>query len=146
MMTQEEFMNVQTLHAAGWTIRQIAEHVGYHPATVSGWLKQRWPAADAASAGRRCGDRRTVADRGSRGCWRRTRSCRRRSIMRVIGAEGFDGSYPTLTRHLRSVRGPTRGRAGLGVGDGADRDGPGRGVPVRLVRLQPVGPPVGLGP
>ena len=43
MMTQEEFMKVQTLHAAGWTIRQIAEHVGYHPATVSGWLKNGGP-------------------------------------------------------------------------------------------------------
>ena len=34
MMTQEEFMEVQVLRAAGWTIRQIAEHVGYHPATI----------------------------------------------------------------------------------------------------------------
>ena len=37
MMTQEEFMEVQVLRAAGWSIRQIAEHVGYHPATVSSW-------------------------------------------------------------------------------------------------------------
>ena len=40
MMTQEEFMEVQVLRSAGWSIRQIAEHVGYHPATVSaesGW-------------------------------------------------------------------------------------------------------------
>ena len=33
MMTQEEFMDVQTLHGAGWTIRQIAEHVGYRACT-----------------------------------------------------------------------------------------------------------------
>ena len=32
------------------------------------------------------------------------------SIMRVIVAEGYEGSYQTLTRHLRSVRGPTRGQ------------------------------------
>ena len=43
MMTQEEYMDVKALHAAGWTIRQIAEHVGYHPATVSGWLKAGGP-------------------------------------------------------------------------------------------------------
>lgn len=43
MMTQEEFMDVQALHAAGWTIRQIADHVGYHPATVSGWVKAGGP-------------------------------------------------------------------------------------------------------
>ncbi len=31
------------------------------------------------------------------------------SIMRVIEAEGYAGSYQTLTRYLHSVRGPTRG-------------------------------------
>ena len=31
------------------------------------------------------------------------------SIMRVIVAEGYHGSYQTLTRYLHSVRGPTRG-------------------------------------
>jgi transposase len=31
------------------------------------------------------------------------------SIMRVITAEGYDGSYQTLTRYLRDTRGPTRG-------------------------------------
>jgi transposase len=31
------------------------------------------------------------------------------SVMRVITAEGFDGSYQTVTRYLRDVRGPTRG-------------------------------------
>ena len=45
MMTQEEFMEVQVLRAAGWSIRQIAEHVGYHPATVSAWLKAGGPPA-----------------------------------------------------------------------------------------------------
>ena len=29
--------------------------------------------------------------------------------MRVLRAEGFDGSYPTLTRYLREVLGPSRG-------------------------------------
>ena len=45
MMTQEEYMNVTALRAAGWTITQIAEHVGYHPATVSGWLRDGGPPA-----------------------------------------------------------------------------------------------------
>ena len=31
--------------------------------------------------------------------------------MRVITAEGFTGSYQSVTRHLREVRGPTRGPA-----------------------------------
>jgi hypothetical protein len=29
MITQEEFMEVQVLRSAGWSIRQIAEHVGF---------------------------------------------------------------------------------------------------------------------
>jgi hypothetical protein len=28
----------------------------------------------------------------------------------VIGAEGFDGSYQSLTSYVRAVRGPTRGK------------------------------------
>ncbi|HYN51501.1 MAG TPA: helix-turn-helix domain-containing protein, partial [Thermoleophilaceae bacterium] len=92
MMTQEEWMDVKALHAAGWTMAQIAEHVGYHPATVSGWLRQGGPP-----------DRRSVPidelvldER-----WRdriatllaRNAALQASSIMRVIGAEGFDGSY-----------------------------------------------------
>jgi len=33
--------------------------------------------------------------------------------MRVIAAEGFDGSYQALTRHLRAVRGPSRPKASV---------------------------------
>jgi IS30 family transposase len=45
MMTQEEYMEVKALRAAGWTITQSAEHVGHHPATVSGWLRNGGPPA-----------------------------------------------------------------------------------------------------
>jgi len=38
-------MDVQVLRAAGWSIRQIAAHVGYHPATVSAWLRAGGPPA-----------------------------------------------------------------------------------------------------
>lgn len=43
MMTQEEYMNVKALRAAGWTVAQIAKHLGYHPATISSWLKAGGP-------------------------------------------------------------------------------------------------------
>lgn len=114
MMTQEEFMNVQALHAAGWTTRQIAEHVGYHPATVSGWLKdggppptRRAPVVDAV-----IDERWRVRIAGLLGQNARLQAS---SIMRVITAEGFEGSYPTLTRHLRVVRGPSRGSASMAM-------------------------------
>ena len=103
-------MKVQVLHAAGWTISQIAEHVGYHPATVSGWLKNGGPPAKPSTPI----DEQVVDER-----WRtrigellaHNASLQATSIMRIISAEGFDGSYPSLTRYLRTVRGSSRGRA-----------------------------------
>jgi len=111
MMTQEEWMDVRALRAAGWTITQIAAHVGYHPATVSGWLKRGGPPARRATA---------VEDLLIDDRWRarigelleHNRALQGTSIMRVIKAEGFAGSYPSVTRHLRQVRGP---RAAGGV-------------------------------
>jgi IS30 family transposase len=35
MMTEEEHMDVVALARQGWTIGEIAEAVGHHPATVS---------------------------------------------------------------------------------------------------------------
>jgi transposase len=109
MMTQEEFMNVKALRAAGWTIRQIAKHLGYHPATVSGWLKAGGPPPK-----RSVPVEELVVDER----WRRridallahNNELQATSIMRVIRAEGFDGSYASLTRHLRAVRGPSRAK------------------------------------
>ena len=108
MMTQEEYMKVQELRAAGWTIAQIAEEVGYHPATVSAWLRHGGPPARRATPA----DELVVDER-----WRvrigqlleRNAALQGSSVMRVICAEGFDGSYQTLTRYLREVRGPMRG-------------------------------------
>lgn len=107
-MTQEEWMDVKALRAAGWTIGQIAEHVGYHPQTVSGWLRRGGPPGKRSVP---------VADQTVDEQWRtriaglleRNSALQATSIMRVLRAEGFDGSYPTLTRYLREVRGPSRG-------------------------------------
>jgi transposase len=108
MMTQEEYMNVKALHAGGWTIKQIAEHLGFHPATVSSWLKNGGPPPK-----RSVPDADLVIDAR----WRariaqlltHNADLQGSSIMRVISAEGYSGSYQTLTRYLHSVRGPTRG-------------------------------------
>jgi transposase len=110
MMTQEEFMEVQVLRSAGWTINQIAEHVGYHPATIRSWLKSGGPPAKRS----RAVEVQIVDER-----WQvriaelltQNAALQATSIMRIITAEGFDGSYPSLTRYLRTVRGSSRGRA-----------------------------------
>ena len=42
MMTKE-YMDAKALRAAGWSIKQIAQHLGNHPQTVSSWLKNGGP-------------------------------------------------------------------------------------------------------
>jgi len=40
MMTQEEYVDgVLALKRQGRTITEIAEELGYHPATISNWLR-----------------------------------------------------------------------------------------------------------
>ena len=92
MMTQEEYMNVKALRAAGWTIKQIADHLGFHPATVSSWLRnggpppkrsapvndlvidERWQARiSALRPARACIDWTNACARGRRGSPRRRR-------------------------------------------------------------------------
>jgi transposase len=110
MMTQEEFMEVQVLRSAGWSIRQIAEHVGYHPATISSWLKAGGPPATRSTPV----EVQIVDERWREriaGLLAHNGALQATSIMRVLDAEGFDGSYSSLTRYLRSVRGTLRGRA-----------------------------------
>jgi transposase len=110
MMTQEEFMEVQVLRSAGWSIRQIAEHVGYHPATISSWLKSGGPPARRSMpAAEQIVDERWQARIGE--LLALNAALQATSIMRIISDEGFDGSYPSLTRYLRDVRGSLRGRA-----------------------------------
>lgn len=112
MMTQEEYMRVKALRAAGWSVKQIADHVGHHPQTVSSWLKNGGPPPRRET---RVED--LVIDEG----WRaridtllaHNSDLQGTSILRVIRAEGYEGSYQTLTRYLHARRGPTRGRVVL---------------------------------
>ena len=143
MMTQEEYMNVKALKAAGWTIAQIAKHLGYHPSTVSGWIKAGGPPPK-----RSVPVEELVIDEH----WR-TRiaallahndELQATSIMRVIGAEGFDGSYQSLTRHLRDVRGPRQRSAS--VVTVPIETAPGEEFQFDWSDCKPLGPPVGLGP
>jgi transposase len=108
MMTQEEYMDAKALRGAGWSIKQIAEHLGHHPATISKWLKNGGP-PEKRSGGVQSlvieeQWQKRVAELLSRNA-----HLQGSSVMRVLSSEGFTGSYSALTRYLRSVRGPTRG-------------------------------------
>jgi transposase len=112
MMTQEEYMNVKALRAAGWTIKQIAEHLDYHPATVSSWLKNGGPPPKREVPAEELVIDEHWQTRIAR-LLRHNSHLQGSSIMRVIEAEGYEGSYQTLTRYLLSVRGPTRGKVAV---------------------------------
>lgn len=106
MMTQEEYMNLMALRRQGLTYAEIADALGYHPATVSSWFRKGGPPPARTIAA----TEKVIDDRWAA----RIRELMRppaekilaRSVFEIIVAEGFDGSYPTVVRHLRDLRGP----------------------------------------
>ena len=51
MMTQEEFMDVMAMKRQGMSIKEIAAETGYHPSTISGWLRNGGPPEKRPSRG-----------------------------------------------------------------------------------------------
>lgn len=110
MLTQEEYMDVVALRAQGFTIAEIAEDLGYHPATISRWLKAGGP-----PPAREVDRSLLLVDD-----WWATRIDQllelnprllATSVHVIITAEGFEGSYATVSRYVRSLRGPRFRRA-----------------------------------
>lgn len=105
MMNQEQYMKMQDLRQQGWTIKEIAEETGFHPATISARLASDGPPV-----------RRAVPDGAMvmNAFWRERTATLVGSYPRLLGisvhnklrAEGFDGGYSTVTRVLREIRGP----------------------------------------
>ncbi|MGC9963735.1 MAG: IS21 family transposase [Acidimicrobiales bacterium] len=107
MMTQEEYVNeVLALKRQGKTIVEIADELGYHPATVSKWLRTGGPppartmqpaarVIDEFWAGRISELIRPPAEK-----------LLAKSAYEIIRAEGFSGSYPSVARFLCDLRGP----------------------------------------
>ena len=104
MMNQETFVKLEDLHKQGWTIKEIAAETGYHPATVSKWLKCGPPVGRAAPEESRVMTARW-AERVEAlvGAHPRLLGV---SVWRCLVAEGFEGCYSTVTRELRRIRGP----------------------------------------
>lgn len=104
MMTQEEYHQAVALRRQGLTIKETAQRLGYHPATISKWIRAGGPPeAKVMPPEARVLDPRWAtrisellsADPQIFG----TR------IHRILQAEGFPGSYPSVVRHLRALRG-----------------------------------------
>lgn len=105
MMTQGEFMDVTKRQADGLTIKEIADELGYHPATVSKWLSAGGPPSVRVKT-----DETKVMDAFWQGrvdaILRLKPKLLSTSIFDRLVAEGFEGSYPTVVRYVREVRGP----------------------------------------
>jgi transposase len=105
MMTQEEYMDVLAMKRQGMSYVEIGEELGYHPDTISKWVKAGGPppartvdeaerVIDAVWA-----DRLTALLVGNS-------KLLAKSLFEIIVAEGFTGSYPSVVRWVRDQRGP----------------------------------------
>ena len=74
MMTQEEFMDVMAMKRQGLSIKEIAEETGYHPSTISNWLKNGGP-TEKRSRADPGGDRRALGGQDRRAWSGRHRDC-----------------------------------------------------------------------
>lgn len=104
MLTQEDYVKVLDLHRQGWTNQEIADALGCHPATIAEHLKDGPPAPrvvpdDVRVMNARWRDRvEVLLDAHSR--------LLAVSVFNKIRAEGYRGSYPTVVRAVRAIRGP----------------------------------------
>lgn len=104
MLTEEEYMDVLALRRQGLTIGEIATETGYHPATISKWLAAGGPPAGRRSEAPPIIDERWAARIAE--LLRRSPKLLATSVFDILRAEGFEGSYPTVSRHLNAIRGP----------------------------------------
>lgn len=103
-MNQEEYVDIHALKNEGWTAVEIAEKTGFHPATIRKWLKEGPPIAVEVPDERRVMTSRWRARVGSLlGTYPRLLAV---SVHHKLRAEGYTGSYPTVVRAVRDVRGP----------------------------------------
>jgi transposase len=101
MLAQEEFMDVLAMRRQGLSITEIADATGYHPATISRWLKAGGPPAA------RAGTTPAAID----GRWSKridqllsaAPQLLATSVFEIIRTEGCTGSYPSSVERGCSV-------------------------------------------
>ncbi|MGH3782793.1 MAG: helix-turn-helix domain-containing protein [Pseudonocardiaceae bacterium] len=104
MMTQEEFMDVMAMKRQGLSIREIADETGYHPSTVSAWLRNGGPPVRRERSAPAVIDELWAARIAE--LVRAAPRLLATSVFELITAEGYGGSYVSVARHLNALRGP----------------------------------------
>lgn len=100
LISQTEWGAVHELHARGMPKKAIARELGIDIKTVRKWLREEWKPQKRARksqellAGHEEFVRARAPEVGFNGV----------VLMREMGARGYEGSYPTLVRHLRPLR------------------------------------------
>jgi len=103
MMSQENYVNINDLHKQGWTIGEIAAETGWHRSTVSNYLKNGPPPATRATEATVMTEHWQARIKSMLESWPRLQSV---SVHNKLVATGFPGSYPTVVRAVRDIRGP----------------------------------------
>src|SRR6056297_2391035 len=98
MMTQENYVKIKDLRAQGWTIVEIAEETGFHPATVSKYLKSGPPPEQRETPVLVMTDDWFERIKAMLKATPRLQAV---SVHAKLVAAGFDGSYPTVARAVR---------------------------------------------
>ena len=97
---------VLALRRQGWTLTEISAEMGYHPQTISNWLKTGGPPAKRSidPAERVIDERWELRIREL--IQPPAHKLLASSVYEIITAEGFCGSYPSVVRFSRDLRGP----------------------------------------
>jgi len=104
MMTQEEFMDVMAMKRQGLTNKEIAEATGYHPQTISEWVKNGGPPQKRPRSAPPVVDEHWASRIAE--LLRPAPRLLATSVFELISAEGYRGSYVSVARHLNELRGP----------------------------------------
>jgi transposase len=104
MMTQEEYMDVMAMKRQGMSIKEIAAETGYHPSTISGWLRNGGPAERRPRTSVAVIDQFWAGEIA--GLLRAAPRLLATSVFELIRAKGYSGSYVSVARHVNTVRGP----------------------------------------
>jgi len=104
MMTQEEYMDVMAMKRQGMSIKEIAQETGYHPSTISGWLRNGGPPERRPRTSVPVIDEYWAAEIA--GLLRSAPRLLATSVFELIKARGYGGSYVSVARHLNTLRGP----------------------------------------
>jgi transposase len=103
MMNQETFVHINDLQAQGWTIGEIAAETGFHRTTISKHLKHGPPPKHRDTPVEVMTDHWRNRIISMLGDHPRLQAI---SVHDLLLVEGFDGSYPTVVRAVRNIRGP----------------------------------------